>query len=231
AMLLMRLEASEMRSSATACVLRWIDRPSLTSDSKALPPSSCALEKAPRPASQICCAESLMAPDRGDVDAEALDDALVFWTFLTMGFLCEANGLWMAGGAHEGPPAGRWDQCKWVGGGLCRGWQLKPGHTRVCAEWGGSAAGEECGIVFNRTFPKETFMHYFVTGATGFIGKLLVKKLLERKGAVVHFLIRKASECNVADLRSYWGVTAARAVPVFGDLTARKLGVSADASK
>ena len=33
-------------------------------------------------------------------------------------------------------------------------------------------------------------MHYFVTGATGFIGKRLVKKLLERKGAVVHFLLR-----------------------------------------
>ena len=37
-------------------------------------------------------------------------------------------------------------------------------------------------------------MQYFVTGATGFIGKRLVKKLLERKGAVVHFLIRKESE-------------------------------------
>ena len=36
-------------------------------------------------------------------------------------------------------------------------------------------------------------MQYFVTGATGFIGKRLVKKLLERKGAVVHFLIRKES--------------------------------------
>ena len=32
-------------------------------------------------------------------------------------------------------------------------------------------------------------MQYFVTGATGFIGKRLVKKLLERKGAVVYFLI------------------------------------------
>ena len=34
-------------------------------------------------------------------------------------------------------------------------------------------------------------MQYFVTGATGFIGKRLVEKLLERKGAVVHFLIRQ----------------------------------------
>ncbi|MBV7540267.1 SDR family oxidoreductase [Acidovorax sp. sic0104] len=71
-------------------------------------------------------------------------------------------------------------------------------------------------------------MQYFVTGATGFIGKRLVKKLLERKGAVVHFLIRRESADKVADLRSFWGVTAARAVPVFGDLTAKKLGVAAE---
>ena len=74
-------------------------------------------------------------------------------------------------------------------------------------------------------------MQYFVTGATGFIGKRLVKKLLERKGAVVHFLIRQASEGKVDDLRTYWGVSAARAVPVFGDLTSKKLGVSADGIK
>ena len=74
-------------------------------------------------------------------------------------------------------------------------------------------------------------MQYFVTGATGFIGKRLVKKLLERKGAVVHFLIRQASEGKVDDLREYWGVSAARAVPVFGDLTAKKLGVNAETIK
>ena len=49
-------------------------------------------------------------------------------------------------------------------------------------------------------------MQYFVTGATGFIGKRLVKKLLERKGAVVHFLIRKESESKVDDLREFWGL-------------------------
>ena len=71
-------------------------------------------------------------------------------------------------------------------------------------------------------------MQYFVTGATGFIGKRLVRKLLQRKGAVVHFLIRRESEGKVAALREYWGVGPARAVPVFGDLTEKKLGVSAD---
>ena len=71
-------------------------------------------------------------------------------------------------------------------------------------------------------------MQYFVTGATGFIGKRLVKKLLERKGSVVYFLLRKESAGKVAELRGYWGVGATRAVPVFGDLTARKLGVSSE---
>ncbi len=71
-------------------------------------------------------------------------------------------------------------------------------------------------------------MHYFVTGATGFIGRRLVKKLLQRKGAVVSFLIRRESEGKVAELREYWGASAAKAVPVFGDLTQKKLGVAAD---
>lgn len=71
-------------------------------------------------------------------------------------------------------------------------------------------------------------MHYFVTGATGFIGKRLVARLLQRKGAVVHFLIRRESEGKVAQLREFWGVGPTRAVPVFGDLTEKKLGVSAD---
>lgn len=71
-------------------------------------------------------------------------------------------------------------------------------------------------------------MHYFVTGATGFIGKRLVKKLLERKGAVVYFLLRKESEGKVAELRDYWGAAANKAIPIYGDLTAKKLGVASD---
>ncbi len=71
-------------------------------------------------------------------------------------------------------------------------------------------------------------MQYFVTGATGFIGKRLVKKLLERKGSVVYFLLRKESADKVAELRRYWGVSAARAIPVFGDLKSKKLGVAAE---
>ncbi len=71
-------------------------------------------------------------------------------------------------------------------------------------------------------------MQYFVTGATGFIGKRLVKTLLARRGATVHFLLRPESEGKVEALLGYWGVTRAKAIPVFGDLTAKKLGVAAD---
>jgi NAD(P)-dependent dehydrogenase (short-subunit alcohol dehydrogenase family) len=71
-------------------------------------------------------------------------------------------------------------------------------------------------------------MQYFVTGGTGFIGKRLIRQLLARKGAVVHFLIRQESEAKVAALRQYWGVSAARVLPVFGDITHKKLGLSAE---
>jgi NAD(P)-dependent dehydrogenase (short-subunit alcohol dehydrogenase family) len=75
---------------------------------------------------------------------------------------------------------------------------------------------------------KENTMQYFVTGATGFIGKRLVKTLLARKGATVYFLLRKESERKVPQLLEYWGVTKSRAIAVFGDLTSKKLGVAAD---
>ncbi len=69
-------------------------------------------------------------------------------------------------------------------------------------------------------------MQYFVTGATGFIGKRLVKKLLARKSSVVYFLMREESREKVPALLEYWGVAKTRAIPVYGDLRAAKLGVS-----
>jgi len=77
-------------------------------------------------------------------------------------------------------------------------------------------------------------MHYFVTGATGFIGKRLVKALLARKGSTVHFLVRPGSEGKLAALYELWGLSGSaksRAVPVTGDLTAKKLGVAPDVIK
>jgi len=74
-------------------------------------------------------------------------------------------------------------------------------------------------------------MQYFVTGATGFIGRRLVKALLERRGAKVHFLVRPGSEGKIGPLLDYWGVNGSRAIAVAGDLTAKKLGVGADTLK
>ena len=74
-------------------------------------------------------------------------------------------------------------------------------------------------------------MEYFVTGASGFIGKRLVRKLLARKGAVVHFLVREESKDKVAALLADWGADDKRARPVFGDLAQPKLGLAKADSK
>jgi NAD(P)-dependent dehydrogenase (short-subunit alcohol dehydrogenase family) len=74
-------------------------------------------------------------------------------------------------------------------------------------------------------------MQYFVTGATGFIGKRLVKKLLARRGSTVYFLMREESAGKLPDLLAYWGVSKTRAIPVYGDLTSKKLGVASDVIK
>ena len=69
-------------------------------------------------------------------------------------------------------------------------------------------------------------MHYFVTGASGFIGKRLVRKILGRKGAIVYFLARDPSPARLKSLYRYWGVDEKRAIPVAGDVTRPGLGVS-----
>ncbi|MCM8594543.1 SDR family oxidoreductase [Accumulibacter sp.] len=69
-------------------------------------------------------------------------------------------------------------------------------------------------------------MSYFVTGATGFIGKRLVRKLLARPGATVYFLTRAAELPRLPELHEYWGCDEGRVIPVVGDLTQPALGVS-----
>jgi len=75
-------------------------------------------------------------------------------------------------------------------------------------------------------------MNYFVTGATGFIGKRLVAKLLTRPDAVVHFLTRTVELPRLQELYEYWGTDATRVIPIVGDLTQPELGVAkADVEK
>jgi NAD(P)-dependent dehydrogenase (short-subunit alcohol dehydrogenase family) len=67
-------------------------------------------------------------------------------------------------------------------------------------------------------------MTYFVTGATGFIGRHLVERLLERDGDI-HVLVREGSLDRLNALVERWG-HAERIKPVVGDLKEANLGVS-----
>ena len=69
-------------------------------------------------------------------------------------------------------------------------------------------------------------MKYFVTGATGFIGRRLVEKLLQRPDATIYYLILERELPLVEQLHQRWGAAAPRTVPIIGDLTQPRLGVS-----
>ena len=69
-------------------------------------------------------------------------------------------------------------------------------------------------------------MNYFVTGATGFIGRYLIANLLKRPGTI-HVLVRKGSEKKFDGIAAKMGWDRKRVLPVLGDLAAAKLGVPA----
>ena len=70
-------------------------------------------------------------------------------------------------------------------------------------------------------------MTYFVTGATGFIGRFLVQSLLRRGKGTVYILVRPGSTGKLDELREFWGPESARrVVAVKGDLAHKQLGVS-----
>ena len=66
-------------------------------------------------------------------------------------------------------------------------------------------------------------MSYFVTGATGFIGRHLVEELVDHREGTVFVLCREASLPRMEALIQGWG--SDRVVPVVGDLGAASLGV------
>ncbi len=73
-------------------------------------------------------------------------------------------------------------------------------------------------------------MAYFVTGATGFIGRRLVERLLEQRQGKVYVLVRESSRPRLDDLIERWSIVAGasaneRIEPVIGDLRRPLLGV------
>lgn len=67
-------------------------------------------------------------------------------------------------------------------------------------------------------------MSYFVTGATGFIGRHLVEELLDHRDGEIHVLVRKSSLARMEALIKRWDTD--RVVPVTGDLSKPGLGVA-----
>ena len=68
-------------------------------------------------------------------------------------------------------------------------------------------------------------MSYFVTGATGFIGRFLVQELLANREGEIYLLCREGSRARLdALITQQWGGSS-RLVPVIGDLRADRLGV------
>ena len=68
-------------------------------------------------------------------------------------------------------------------------------------------------------------MAYFVTGATGFIGRFLVANLLKR-GKPIYVLVRKSSQKKLGELRTHWGASDTQVIAVTGDLAKKNLGIA-----
>jgi len=77
----------------------------------------------------------------------------------------------------------------------------------------------------------EKSVQYFITGATGFIGRRLVRKLLERDGSHIFILVRESEKDSLESLREFWGCDSGKVIPVVGDLTQPTLGVSVEDSR
>ena len=69
-------------------------------------------------------------------------------------------------------------------------------------------------------------MAYFVTGATGFIGRHLVQELVDHREGTIFVLCRESSLDRMESLIQSWGT--GRVVTVVGDLSADRLGVDED---
>src|SRR5947207_7049179 len=74
-------------------------------------------------------------------------------------------------------------------------------------------------------------MNYFVTGATGFIGKFLIERLLQREDPKIYVLVRESSKEKFDALRERYGDAGKALMPVYGDITTPGLVSAADFKK
>ena len=69
-------------------------------------------------------------------------------------------------------------------------------------------------------------MAYFVTGATGFLGRNLLRELLDHRKGTIYVLVRSSSKAKIKTLKQELGDGDDRIQPITGDLAKGKLGVA-----
>ena len=74
-------------------------------------------------------------------------------------------------------------------------------------------------------------MIVFVTGGSGFIGKRLIAKLLQRKDVEIFALLLESVLASLEQLREAWGDKDERVHPIAGDILKADLGVGAEDAK
>jgi NAD(P)-dependent dehydrogenase (short-subunit alcohol dehydrogenase family) len=70
-------------------------------------------------------------------------------------------------------------------------------------------------------------MIYFVTGASGFIGKRFIRQLFTREGTQVYILTRGVSAEGLSALHEFCGADGRKLVAIEGDITQKNLGLDA----
>lgn len=69
-------------------------------------------------------------------------------------------------------------------------------------------------------------MRYLVTGASGFIGRRLVRRLLAAPDSEVLFVLREGSRAKLDALHQFWGAPGERARALIGDVIEPHLGLA-----